>query len=153
MCIVVDANVFSEVLKNDPKSSFKSVSDWIYSGLGKFVIGGTKYQNEIGFNEHESKINQLLQLKKASKLVLIADDKVDKEENGLKAKLDKNCDDHHIIALLQVSGCKLLASKDQRSFSYIQKNTKAKIYSSEKNSDLLIPSNIAKCCKPAKKSK
>ena len=24
----------------------------------------------------------------------------DKEENGLKAKLDKNCDDHHIIALL-----------------------------------------------------
>ncbi len=153
MCIVVDANVFSEVLKNDPKSSFKSVSDWIYHGTGKFVIGGTKYQNEIGFNEHESKINQLLQLKKASKLVLIADDKVDKEENGLKAKLDKNCDDHHIIALLQVSGCKLLASKDQRSFSYIQKNTKAKIYSSEKNSDLLIPSNIAKCCKPAKKSK
>jgi hypothetical protein len=131
MCIVVDANVFSEVLNKDPKSSFKPVSDWIYSSLGKFVIGGTKYKEEIGFNEHESKINQLLQLKKASKLVLIADDKVDKEENGLKAKLDKNCDDHHIIALLQVSGCKLLASKDQRSFSYIQKNTKAKIYSSK----------------------
>jgi hypothetical protein len=153
MCIVVDANVFSEVLNKDPKSSFKSVSDWIYSGLGKFVIGGTKYKEEIGFNEHESKINQLLQLKKASKLVLIADDKVDKEENDLKAKLHKNCNDHHIIALLQVSGCKLLASKDQDSFSYIKKNTKAKIYSSEKNSDLLIPSNIAKCCKPAKKSK
>jgi hypothetical protein len=153
MCIVVDANVFSEVLNKDPKSSFKPVSDWIYSSLGKFVIGGTKYKEEIGFNEHESKINQLNQLKKASKLVLIADDKVDKEENGLKAKLDKNCDDHHIIALLQVSGCKLLASKDQRSFSYIQKNTKAKIYSSEKNSDLLISSNIAKCCKPTKKSR
>ena len=120
MCIVVDANVFSEVLNNkDPKSSFKSVSDWIYHGTGKFVIGGTKYKKEIGFNEHESKINQLLQLKKADKLVLIADAKVDKEENGLKAKLDKNCDDHHIIALLQVSGCKLLASKDQDSKNVI----------------------------------
>jgi hypothetical protein len=153
MCIVVDANVFSEVLNKDPKSSFKPVSDWIYSSLGKFVIGGTKYKEEIGFNEHESKINQLLQLKNAAKLVLIADDKVDKEENDLKAKIDKNCDDHHIIALLQVSGCKLLASKDQDSFSYIKKNTKAKIYSSEKNSDLLISSNIAKCCKPATKPK
>ncbi|MFM7457364.1 MAG: hypothetical protein ACKO3R_01690 [bacterium] len=149
----MDANVFSEVLNKDPKSSFQPVSEWIYSGLGKFVIGGAKYKKEIGFNKHEKTIKQLKLLKDIGKLVLITDNKVDEEETNFKSKLDKGCDDHHVIALLKVSGCKLIATGDKRSFPYIQKNTKAKIYSSENNSDLLTSRNIAKCCKPAKKSK
>ena len=37
-----------------------------------------------------------------------------------KAIADKDCDDHHIIAIVRISGCRLICSNDKRADRYIK---------------------------------
>jgi hypothetical protein len=61
------------------------------------------------------------------------------------------CDDQHIIAILCVSGCRLVCSRDSRSYEFIKckryypKRCRVpRIYSSSKNVDLLSDKNCAR---------
>lgn len=162
MCIVIDTNALSRVFKkgNSDHIYFKPVHDWIITGNGKIVIGGSKYKNET-----LEKISWFLPflnlLNQCGKVVMIADAEVDKKEKTIIEKsLHRDFDDPHIIALLSVSKCKLVCTTDKRAFPFIQnKSLYSKghqipaIYQTPRNMNLLCNKYISNCCKPNQKSR
>lgn len=153
MCIIIDTNTLSHVFnKNDEKHpEFKPILDWILNGQGKVVFGGTKYLHEIS-----PKIVPILNtLRAVNKAVKVDDNLVDAEAIKVSAMIQHaDFDDQHIVGLLLMSGCKLISSLDARAYPYFQHNLffsakkRPKIYTGERNSDLLCNHNIADICMP-----
>lgn len=154
MCIIVDTNVLANVFKQSSAnySHFKPVRDWVIEGKGKIVFGGTKYIEEI----KKDYLKFFVQLKKAGKAVFIPSNKVDAEQLIVEGMIvHPDFDDPHLVALLRVSGCKLICSLDARAFPYFQHSlfftpaaNRPRIYSSLSNSSLLCDRYIANVCKP-----
>src|SRR5690606_38063917 len=119
MCIVIDTNCMASVFKPSTQdhSEFAPVLNWIFKGKGKLIIGGSDYLREIsGF------IGLITELSKVNKVVKIINEEVDTENENLKGLIDhKDYDDSHIIALLSISNCKLICSKDQRAYPFFKK--------------------------------
>jgi len=118
MCVVIDINALHLVFTNKP-TEYSSIKEWITVGKGRLVFGGTTYNNEL------KKANKYLiffnQLKIARRTVEADINKVDNLEKKLKEiKSERNFDDPHIIAILIVSNCKLLCTKDKKSLKYIK---------------------------------
>ena len=157
MCIVIDTNTLSKVFKNTDKkhSDFKPVLEWIKEGNGKIIVGGTTFNNEL-FEEVQWFIKAYRLLKQYNKVVEIDKKKVDTREKWVKSQIqDKDFDDPHIIALIGISGCKLLCTGDTRAVRFVHDKKlypKGKlppsIYTKAKNKDLLCDNNLAPCCKP-----
>jgi len=153
MCLIVDTNCLSHVFNiNDEKhSEFEPVFNWINNGNGKLIIGGTKYFEEL--LKVIKILDFIVELSRKGKVVYIDNSKVDSKQKEIENKInDKDFDDQHLIALLIVSGCKIICSLDKRAFKYFKdKNffpkNKPKIYSGKKNKKLLISSNIIPICK------
>ena len=158
MCIVIDIQCLSKVFNysdNDHKE-FEPVLNWIKTGKGKIVYGGTKYLDELAKTGKYLKILTLM--KNYNKTITIENSLVDKRQEEIEAVVSPKCDDPHIIAIVDVSGCKLLCSDDSRSFEFVKDkslyeiNKPPGIYSSKKNKSLLTDKYIANCCKPTKKA-
>lgn len=157
MCIVVDANTFASVFDSGSKQhpQFKPVLDWIVSGRGKIVFGGTTYFAEL--KKAAKFIGVLGEFKRQGKVCRISDKEVDAEEIKV-AKLvrHKDFDDQHIVAILRTSACMLVCSGDKRAFPFFRHQTlfpnrtsRPRIYSNRSSAKLLADKNIAECCKPA----
>jgi len=123
------------------------------------VYGGSTYLKELrGMKKYLRLINIL---KSACKIIDCSDkmQKIDEKERFLTQQIDNpDFDDPHIVAILIVSGCKLVCSDDKRAYPYFTNSTwydsaryVPKIYSHFKNNDLLCDKNIAEICKPSKK--
>ena len=150
MCIVIDSNALPPVFneKCDNHYDFAPVLAWIIKGKGHLVFGGTRYKKELNRMGRYRKI--IIELKKKRKACEICTMLVDKKENELiKITCGENFNDHHIIAILCVSGCILVCSLDSSSDKYIKdsrfylnKRRKPKIYRSEKNKSLLCDKNV-----------
>ncbi len=145
MCIVIDINTFSMVFDetNANHGNFKPIKEWLRRRQGFVVFGGTKYLQELKHNhKHMGIINQL---RKAGLAVRIDDGAVDQREALVKQLCtESSCNDHHIIALLGVSGSYILSSLDAESYPYIKDrrlypggSRKVRIYSSSRNKRLL----------------
>ncbi len=150
MCIVIDTNVFSAVF--DPNcanhAEFKPVYDWVDGGPGQIVYGGTKYTQEL---ERADKYRRLfILLKDRRKVCEIDKTKVDAECERIKLKtVDTDCDDQHIIAIVAVSGCKLICSLDKKAYDHFKNPALypkgisiPRIYSKSKNQKLLSKQHI-----------
>jgi hypothetical protein len=156
MCIVVDANCLAPVFKKFSMNhaEFKPVIDWVVDGTGKIVFGGTKYENEL-----RGYLGILAELSRVQKTVKISDEKVDdKAAWAAKQIKHKDFDDPHIVALLMVSGCRLICSLDERSHPYLKHKVffnpaskRPKIYTDSKRAHLLMDKNIAEVCGPRSK--
>jgi predicted nucleic acid-binding protein len=157
MCIVIYTNTLASVFnsKSQDHQEFQPVLEWIISGKGKIVLGGTKYGAEI--KRSGAKIIQLLrEFLKRKKIVNVSDSEVDREEIRIKSlESSPDFDDAHLVALLDVSGCILICSKDERAYPFLKKMElyqrraeRPKIYRSHQNADLLCDGNIAPCCEP-----
>lgn len=157
MCIVVDTNCMSSVFKTSTSdhAEFKPVKEWILDGKGKIVIGGSKYLKEI-----RSYLPIIAELSKVNKVVKICSATIDQEHLNLDGKLKhKNYDDPHVIALLSISKCKVICSKDERAYPffkqrelYISKKVPS-IYHSSKQKHLLCDTNLIDKCLPCEKLK
>ncbi|MBF0337359.1 MAG: hypothetical protein HQL05_05960 [Nitrospirae bacterium] len=133
---------------------FEPVFEWITRGKGKIVYGGSTYAKEL--EEMKTRRNVLKSFDKARKIVYINDVTVDDKEEEYKAHVNnRDFDDPHIVAIIAVSGVKLVCTNDDRSIPFLKnkkfypKGKSPKIYTSKKNANLLCDNNIAKCCKPA----
>jgi predicted nucleic acid-binding protein len=161
MCIVIDTNTIVAVFdnRNNEHAKFRPVLDWIISGKGKMVIGGSKYREEVFVKIR--KYNRLIKhLQSKRKIVEIPPEEVDREESRIQTlETSPDFDDAHLIALLDVSGCLLICSNDKRAYPFLKKielyqrrTTRPKIYGSPEgsrdNADLLCDANIAPCCDP-----
>ena len=154
MCIVIDTNSLSCVFNpiNSEHDDFKPVLNWIAKGKGKIVYGGTSYEKELETAYKFVKI--FSEFQKSNKVVVIEKVAVDNKEKEYKALVKhKDFDDHHIVAIIAISGVKLVCTNEKRAIPFLTnkqfyaRGKKPKIYTSKKNANLLCDSNIAKCCK------
>jgi len=157
MCIIIDTNSLASVfdVNSANHSAFKPVFDWIFSGKGKVVYGGTKYLIEI----NKRYVGIFNELKNKQKAIRVSDEAVDQMETNISTKIvHPDFDDQHLVALLIVSKTKLICSLDQRAYKYFKHeqffnraNDRPKIFrGSNNNKTLLVDNNIADICKPCK---
>ena len=113
MCAILDANVKHELTSEQGRAG-AFFYDWLLTGHGKIVIGGTKLKAEL-YASSESVDNRLItELRKAGKIIERDDNSVDSRADDLHDKGVCGSDDHHIIALAQISGARLLYTNDKR---------------------------------------
>lgn len=153
MCIIIDTNTLALVFDKTTlgHNEFKPVSDWIFTGKGKVVYGGTKYKHEL-----KKYLGIFTELSRANKAVKIDDQKVDNAELMASGMIvDKDFDDQHIVGLLIVSKCKLICSHDKRAYPFFRNkiffspaSNKPRIYSGKRNHELLADRHIAEVCQP-----
>jgi hypothetical protein len=148
MCIVVDINALALVFNPDSSDrGFAPIRAWIERGDGFLVYGGTRYKDELKGTERYLRL--VRQLKTAGRAVAISDHEVDSHERIIQRMAGAAAKgDFHIVALLGISHCGLLCSKDKRSFSLVKDRTlypkgapRVRIYTSGKNIGLLRRTN------------
>lgn len=156
MCIVIDVNAFPSVFNESSAdhNDFSYVKDWIRrpNHRAKLVYGGSQYKKELRQMPKYQAI--ILELDKIRKVCEIDGLAVDRWQRRIDAKYKhKDFDDSHIIAIIAISTCRLICTKDRRSFpfllnkSFYPRNFKLpKLYTSKRNSDLLNNKNMSNCC-------
>jgi len=152
MSIIIDVNTIPSVfdVNCSDYSEFKYVSEWINNRKNKaqMVFGGTKYNKELF--KMKKYLRYINLLKQIGKVAIINLKMVDSYEKKLEKK---NCckafNDKHIVAIVAVSNCRIVCSKDSSSYRYLRnqeyypKNIKKpKIYSGSRTIDLLCKDNI-----------
>lgn len=155
MCIVADPPTFIPMFKvDDPEHEiFSPVKKWITDGPGKFIIGGTTYKKEL--SKLSSALRFLTELEKKNKIIRKSDADVDNEEKNVKSiEPAKDFDDPHLVALIRLSGCKVICLRDARAHRFLQKSSlyasapdRPKLYTAKSHQKLLCKQNIAPCCR------
>jgi predicted nucleic acid-binding protein len=148
--LVVDTNTFSSISNADSNdhNEFKPILQWIKNAKGAcFVYGGSKYKEEL--LKVRSMIFLLDQFKKANKVVTIDGALIDAYEAKLKTINHQEAfNDKHLVAIIEVSNCRLLCTKDEAAMPFIkdeqfyETSSPPKLYSGARNRDLLISGNI-----------
>jgi predicted nucleic acid-binding protein len=156
MCLIVDVNALSCCFdKSDLNhDQFEPVLDWVLRGRGKIVYGGSKYKSEI--KKAHKYLRILRSLDQAGKIVKVDDHSVDEQMSIVaRANKDPDFDDPHLIAIVIVSGCRIVCTNDRRALRFLKNKDfypgatkRPKIYTSRKNTGLLKDSNIADACRP-----
>jgi hypothetical protein len=155
MCIVVDPPTFIPMFKaTDPDhADFAPVRDWVIGGPGKFVMGGAKYTSEL--TAVRSVLGLLTELERKSKIVRKRNEDVDADEIKVRTiEPAKDFDDPHLVALVRLTGCRLICIRDARSHRFLRasvfyrsKKDRPKLYTRSKNNLLLSAHNLAPCCR------
>lgn len=150
MAIIVDTNCFACVFSRNSKdhTDFAPVLDWILEGHGFLVFGGSKYWGEL--TECKKYLHFVNLLKKAGKVYVCDGSKVDEMQKYYEEKIvDPDFDDPHLPAIVRVSKCRLICTKDIRSKRFVtsrdlypQRFHIPQYYSSKKDARLLIDANI-----------
>lgn len=109
MCAILDASALSEVFRPSPGGAAEAFGKWIMHGRGSLVVGG-KLLTELG---------KSLQFQtwyptavRSGRIVHVDDQKVNAAEEEIAAGGLCQSNDHHVIALAQVSGARLLFAND-----------------------------------------
>jgi hypothetical protein len=155
MCIVIDNCVKARVFDsaNAEHHLFKPVYEWIISGDGKLVYGGTTYRDEALAGAFGKLV---LELKKTGKAINVGDAAVDAVEGQVRAAInDPDFDDPHIVAILKVSKCRLVCTSDKRGNKYFthrkffpSRARRPQLYLGLADARKLCSRNIADCCRP-----
>lgn len=155
MCIVIDPPALIPMFKTADveHQKFSPVRKWIVEGPGKIIIGGAQYRKEL--LDVISIIQFVKELERRGKVIRKCDAEVDRDVERIKRiEPCKDFDDPHLVALINLSGCKLICIRDPRAHRFLRNkkfynNTKLRprLYTRAKNSNLLCKDNIAPCCK------
>jgi hypothetical protein len=148
--IVVDINTFAPLFESQSTDhqEFSQVLSWVKSTkVACFVYGGTKYKTEL--KKAHKYLHLFDELKKAGKIAQIDDALVDTYEKKLEGMCsDSAFNDKHLVAIIEVSNCRLICTKDEEAMPYIknrafyESSSPPKIYSGSRNKDLLNHTNI-----------
>lgn len=113
MCTVIDANTFAYFCNSHSAmySDFQPVRDWIENSHCKIVYGGTDYQNHL--DNDKKFLGYLMEQGRKGKIERLNKDEVDSVRDVLKGNYTRaDFDDHHIVAIVLLSRCKLVCSRD-----------------------------------------
>lgn len=154
MCIVADPPTFILMFREtDPRHpDFAPVRDWVKHGPGKFVLGGTTYNRQLA--AVPSVLGFLLELQKIGKIVREDPTEVDAHEAALKVlEPSTSFDDPHLVALVRVSGCRLICVNDLKAHRFLKERSfyskicaRPKLYTSQGHTRLLCKDHIVPCC-------
>ena len=112
MCAIVDKNVVGEVFGKSKTEAGAQFFEWINEGSGRLVVGGALMgKGELGdacIFENWARQAQL------SGKMLVANKKEVENKTALLEETGAcKSNDHHVIALAQVSGARLLYTNDR----------------------------------------
>ena len=94
--------------------------NWFILGSGQLVYGGTTYKNELIKVRYALNIIQRAHSLKRNKIIVCDDKSVDMNEKRIKGLItNKDFDDPHLIALVNVANCKVICTNDSRFHAYI----------------------------------
>jgi hypothetical protein len=156
MCLVIDTNCLAAVFEEKAKNhrGFVPVFDWIRTGRGRMIYGGTKYNIELG------RITKILgivgELSRQRRTIKLPNTTVDPIAVGLKEQFpDPNFNDEHIAALVIASRCCVVCTNDNAAISYLKRTdlfpagiNRPKIYRGHKNhKDLCCDKHIVAICR------
>lgn len=144
--LIIDANVLSCVF--DPGSQqhaeYKPIRDFVLKSRGILVSGGTKYVKELA--KLPAILGLFKQLESSGQVKVSPKDRVDTEAVRITQLAPApRCDDQHLIALVEVSGARVVASNDRRADKFLKDRSlyrtakRPSIYRSSKHARLLRP--------------
>ena len=111
MCVIIDANIASDVFgKNGPEST-KELYNRIKSETLKFVVGGKLRQELDRVSTYVQDV--IRQALIAGNCISVNNAEIDKKIQQITKAQRFTSNDQHIIALAQVSGARLLCSYDK----------------------------------------
>ena len=113
MCAIVDANVVGELWDNSSSAAGQGFRRWIEGPNGRLVVGGQLTQ-ELGSTKAA---RWLRELDRVGKLTSVDDEYVGRRAASLKRLPMSGAgscrsNDHHVIALAQISGARMLFSNE-----------------------------------------
>lgn len=110
MCAIVDANVVSELWDSSGSAAGQGFRCWVEGPNGRLAVGG-QLRQELGSS---NAARWLQELDRTGKLTSVDDSRVNRQAARLRSD-PASCmsDDHHVIALAQISRARLLFSNDK----------------------------------------
>ena len=119
MCVVIDADTFSEISDVNSKD-FEPLRNWISQEGHTVIHGGSEYKKHL--SKHSKFLRYLADLDRAGNPPHRLDaEEVDNTEVFLKRNfVSVAYNDHHIAAILFVSGCRVVSSHDRGFHRLIQ---------------------------------
>lgn len=157
MPIIIDANCIANVfdINCTRHAEFSPVREWIVSGKGKMVYGGTTYEDELRLLPKYLPIIRLL--KESNKVIKGNKTEIDKYQFYVENKRsDPDFDDPHLVAISVVTKCLLICSEDTRSIKHVKDrkyypksfSKLPSYYTSSSNSNLLSDIYVHQIFKP-----
>lgn len=162
MCVVIDSDTFSEISDNN-NQDFEPLRKWISQDGHTVIHGGSQYEEEL--SNHNKFRRYLKGLERAGITHKVNDQEVNETQKFLKSNFVlAKYNDHHIAAILFVSGCRVVSSHDQGLHQLIKsccssggksliighmRNlmvNKPKIYQNESHKSFLNDSSVSHCC-------
>lgn len=157
MPIIIDANCIANVFDVNcaRHAEFTPVRDWIVSGKGKMVYGGTTYENELRLLPKYLPIIRFL--RESNKVIRGDKTAIDQYQSQVESKrTDPDFDDPHLVAISVVTKCLLICSEDTRSIKHVKDRkyypksfgNLPSYYTSSSNSNLLSDIYVHQTFKP-----
>lgn len=120
MCAIVDMNIVRQLWDKEGNPAGQGFRKAVDTGRFPLTLGGSKFRNEVlRVSGHSSRLRPWLQqLQSAGRLQRVNDSDVDTRmqelvsSRGVVASSIRS-DDHHILALAQISGARLLFTNDK----------------------------------------
>jgi hypothetical protein len=145
MCIIIDANVASDMFAEPPHADAVPIFDWLNRRRGKLVYGG---QLAVELAKVEKARRWLRAGQQAGITQYIPADRIQYEQRQVTALGLCKSDDPHVIALARASRARILFTRDKSLIADFKNtklisNPKGRVYSSRNNSMFL---NRARCC-------
>lgn len=157
--ILLDTNCFAHVFNRSDKEheDFEDFLSWLCYGPGYLVYGGSKYFNELRNTERYRKVFTLLHT--YNKVLVYDSDDIDLEQERIEHIIkDPDFDDPHLPAILIVSKCRVLCTRDSRSFPFLSRKDIyegkvkcPKFYTGNRCANLLSPTYVGKELRKIKK--
>ena len=113
MCAILDTNVKGELAAPSGQAG-AAFYEWLVAGQGKIVVGGTKMRTELYVQPIKRDSGLIKELRRAGAIVEADDAAVDSASEILRRRGSCRSDDHHIIALAQISGARLLYTNEPK---------------------------------------
>lgn len=161
MCAVIDTDTFSEISDGDNKD-FAPLRNWISKKEHTVIHGGSKYGEELG--NHQKFRTYLRELERAGHTHQLDNAEVDNAQAFLKQNfVSAAYNDHHIVAILFVSRCRVASSHDRGLHRLIQECCSprgrkiigqlpaltvniVKIYQDKSHESFLNDGSVSRCC-------
>ena len=138
MCLILDTNKYGNFLNQD-NPDMEPVRKWLEKG-GKIAYSPTQ-EMERELEGHEGMKDWFKARRRTPRVKYIPKNKVEQAMKKLLQSSNLRSNDHHIIALAQVSGVKLLISSDRKLHAdFTNKDiVGGSIYQNKKHQHLLKP--------------
>ena len=117
MCLIIDANAASEVAATPSTKAAKPILQWMRKPKGQLAVGGhlTEELRKTPF------LILLTEMFRSGMVVTYSRAAIEAAQSALAARKICVSDDLHILALAQVSGARVIFSRDKKTWQRLRK--------------------------------